>query len=58
VKYVRYVGEDAVIGPEHQIEVSDELAALWKSQGNPNISDQPWPDLPLHKAYIVTDKSQ
>lgn len=38
-----------------QSEISDELAELWVSNGNKDISDEPWPNLKLVPSYIVTD---
>lgn len=51
-----YIRNDAF--PEDgvsQSEISDELAALWIKNGNKNISDMPWPNLPLVTAYFVSD---
>lgn len=40
-----------------QSEISDELAELWIKNGNPNISDNPWPDMIMVPSYIVVEGS-
>jgi hypothetical protein len=35
-----------------QYAISDELAALWRSNGNENISDEPWPDIPVVQCLL------
>lgn len=57
MKYVRYEAIDGAGVGRHQTEVSDDLAAVWAKNGNTDISDKPWPDLPFVQGYIVVDGS-
>lgn len=52
----KYIHNDACPAAgfgESQSEISDELAALWISNGNTKISDEPWPGLPFVQSYFV-----
>jgi hypothetical protein len=52
MKYIRNPSPD---GWElTQSEIPDELAALWISNGNTEIRDNPWPDLEMVQSYIVS----
>jgi hypothetical protein len=51
----KYLKVDDDVIPSTQSEISDELAELWISNSNENISDKPWPDLPIVKSYIVSN---
>jgi hypothetical protein len=53
VKYIRAAGNPGINFPESQSEISDELAEKWIAAGNDNIRDEPWPGLPIVKAYTI-----
>lgn len=50
MKYIR-----AEFPEPSQCEIPDDVADLWRKNGNTNISDEPWPGLPIVTAYIVTE---
>lgn len=52
----KYVRNPAFPGiEESQSEISDEIAAIWRKNGNDRICDTPWPGLPFVGAYFVTE---
>lgn len=55
-KWHRSEGNPSLGVPPSQYEISDELAALWVQNGNRDISDTPWPDLEIVKAYFVSEE--
>lgn len=55
MKYIRNDTAPIADMPESQSKISDELAAVWIKNGNTNIRDLPWPNLPFVQAYFVTE---